>query len=402
MIIRNNANILLNKKNHKKQKHKKHFYNLYKNPFIDLTDDEEETSRIKNKERRDNLLNNKLFTCKVIPIYQEDFYNMFSREIIFHKYKIFNQELKGFYSDKRMKTLFENLFKNYNNMFTKKIINRNRTFSDIRNKNRMNTMPLLSNQNRKKNNDYYNPSSINRFKKYSSLDKVLNSLKNQVLIQRKKFNNNMYMANLKKYDSENEKNTNLNISYIQDNIIDSNSNKNNNNNNLIQDLSLKSLKDGEKYNLLNIKRKKSINFRLFENLKIYKKINKLKIIKEINKNKITKNNKHLIHKDELSKINKNLSLNNNNKGSNNSLFKYHLKNKNNSLNQINEHIINRNNSFDFEIKKIENKNINELLINKYSQNFLKKLKSIEKNKLNKPNSLNDINKNYSIEINKNK
>jgi hypothetical protein len=327
---------------------------------------------------------------------------MFSREIIFHKYKIFNQELKGFYSDKRMKTLFENLFKNYNNMFTKKIINRNRTFSDIRNKNRMNTMPLLSNQNRKKNIDYLNPSSINRFKKYSSLDKVLNSLKNQVLIQRKKFNNNMYMTNLRKYDSENEKNTNLNISYIQDNIIDSNSNKNNNNNNLIQDLSLKSLKDGEKYNLLNIKRKKSINFRLFENLKIYKKINKLKIIKEINKNKITKNNKHLIHKDELSKINKNLSLNNNNKGSNNSLFKYHLKNKNNSLNQINEHIINRNNSFDFEIKKIENKNINELLINKYSQNFLKKLKSIEKNKLNKPNSLNDINKNYSIEINKNK
>ena len=400
MIIRNNANIISNKKNHKKQKHKKHFYNLYKNPFIDLTDDEEETSRIKKKEKRDNLLNNKLFTYKVIPIYQEDFYNIFSREIIFHKYKIFNQELKGFYSDKRMKTLFENLFKNYNNMFTKKIINRNRTFSDIRNKNRMNTMPLLSNQNRKKNNDYLNPSSINRFKKYSSLDKVLNSLKNQVLIQRKKFNNNVYMTNLKKYDSENEKNTNLNISYIQDNIIDSNSNKNNNN--LIQDFSLKSLKDGENYNLLNIKGKKSINFRLFENLKIYKKINKLKIIKDNNKNKIAKNNKHLIHKDELSKINKILSLNNNNKDSNKLLFKYHLKNKNNSLNQINEQIINRNNSFDFEIKKIETKNINELLINKYSQNFLKKIKSKEKNKLIKPNSLNDINKNYSIEINKNK
>lgn len=399
MIIRNNANNISNKKNHKKQKHKKHFYNLYKNPFIDLTDDEE-TSRIKNKEKRDNLLNNKLFTYKVIPIYQEDFYNIFSREIIFHKYKIFNQELKGFYSDKRMKTLFENLFKNYNNMFTKKIINRNRTFSDIRNKNRMNTMPLLSNQNRKKNNDYLNPSSINRFKKYSSLDKVLNSLKNQVLIQRKKFNNNVYMTNLKKYDSENEKNTNLNISYIQDNIIDSNSNKNNNN--LIQDFSSKSLKAGENYNLLNIKGKKSINFRLFENLKIYKKINKLKIIKDNNKNKITKNNKHLIHKDELSKINKILSLNNNNKDSKKLMFKYHLKNKNNSLNQINEQIINRNNSFDFEIKKIETKNINELLINKYSQNFLKKIKSKEKNKLNKPNSLNDINKNYSIEINKNK
>ena len=397
MIIRNNESILSNKKNHKKQKHKKHFYNLYKNPFIDLTDDEEETKRIKKIEKRD--LNNKLFTFKVIPIYQEDFYNMFSREIIFHKYKIFNQELKGFYTDKRMKTLFENLFKNYNNMFTKKIINRNRTFSDIRNKNRMNTMPLLSNQNRKKYNDYYNPSSINRFKKYSSLDKVLNSLKNQVLIQRKKLNNNVNMTNLKKYDSENEKNTNLNNSSIQGNIFDSNTNKNNN---LIQDLSLKSQKVGDNYNLLNIKGKKSINFRLFENLKVFKKINKLKIIKDSNKNKITKNHKHLIHKDELSKINKNLSLNNNYKDSNNLLFKYHLKNKNNSLNQINEHIINRNNSFDFEIKKIETKNINELLINKYSQNLLKKLKSIEKNKSNKPNSLKDINKNYSIEINKNK
>ena len=397
MIIRNNESILSNKKNHKKQKHKKHFYNLYKNPFIDLTDDEEETKRIKKIEKRD--LNNKLFTFKVIPIYQEDFYNMFSREIIFHKYKIFNQELKGFYTDKRMKTLFENLFKNYNNMFTKKIINRNRTFSDIRNKNRMNTMPLLSNQNRKKNIDYLNPSSINRFKKYSSLDKVLNSLKNQVLIQRKKLNNNVNMTNLKKYDSENEKNTNLNNSSIQGNIFDSNTNKNNN---LIQDLSLKSQKVGDNYNLLNIKGKKSINFRLFENLKVFKKINKLKIIKDSNKNKITKNHKHLIHKDELSKINKNLSLNNNYKDSNNLLFKYHLKNKNNSLNQINEHIINRNNSFDFEIKKIETKNINELLINKYSQNLLKKLKSIEKNKSNKPNSLKDINKNYSIEINKNK
>ena len=397
MIIRNNESILSNKKNHKKQKHKKHFYNLYKNPFIDLTDDEEETKRIKKIEKRD--LNNKLFTFKVIPIYQEDFYNMFSREIIFHKYKIFNQELKGFYTDKRMKTLFENLFKNYNNMFTKKIINRNRTFSDIRNKNRMNTMPLLSNQNRKKYNDYYNPSSINRFKKYSSLDKVLNSLKNQVLIQRKKLNNNVNMTNLKKYDSENEKNTNLNNSSIQGNIFDSNTNKNNN---LIQDLSLKSQKVGDNYNLLNIKGKKSINFRLFENLKVFKKINKLKIIKDNIKNKITKNHKHLIHKDELSKINKNLSLNNNYKDSNNLLFKYHLKNKNNSLNQINEHIINRNNSFDFEIKKIETKNINELLINKYSQNLLKKLKSIEKNKSNKPNSLKDINKNYSIKINKNK
>ena len=376
---------------------KEHFYNLYKNPFIDLTDDEEDTKKIKklkriheNEIKKENFRKNKFNTFKVIPIYQENFFKLFSREFIFHKYKIFNQELNGFYSSDKMQNLFENLFKNYNNMFIKKIPKKNNSYNDIRD-NRINTMPLINNRNI----DTINTPSNNTIKKYSSLDNLLNSLKNQVIMQRKKLNNNLFITNVK-----NEIEKNKNKSYLKD--YDSELD-----NNIIRNFSPINLKNNSKYNSLNVKEVKNKdknsdnNLYLFKNIQIYNRLNKLINFDNNKKIKEKKINAKLmnIDKDKIknkSKINY-LLLNDNKKEESQNIFHNpNLRNRNNIIIRNNDKIRFKNNSFDFEIKR--NQNINEILINKYSQNLLNKLKIIDKSGHNYPNDINNIN---TILLNKN-
>ena len=376
---------------------KKHFYNLYKNPFIDLTDDEEETKKIKkikkmqeNEIKKENYRKMKNITFKVVQIYQENFFKLFSREFIFHKYKIFNQELNGFYSSDKMQKLFENLFKNYNNMFIKKIPKKNNSYNDIRD-NRINTMPLINNRNI----DTINTPSNNTIKKYSSLDNLLNSLKNQVIMQRKKLNNNLFITNVK-----NEIEKNKNKSYLKD--YDSELD-----NNIIRNFSPINLKNNSKYNSLNVKEVKNEdknsdnNLYLFKNLQIYNRLNKLINFDNNKKIKEKKINAKLmnIDKDKIknkSKINY-LLLNDNKKEESQNIFHNpNLRNRNNIIIRNNDKIRFKNNSFDFEIKR--NQNINEILINKYSQNLLNKLKIIDKPGHNYPNDINNIN---TILLNKN-
>ena len=371
---------------------KEHFYNLYKNPFIDLTDDEEDTKRIKklkriheNEIKKENFRKNKFNTFKVIPIYQENFFKLFSREFIFHKYKIFNQELNGFYSNDKMQNLFENLFKNYNNMFIKKISKKNNSFNDIRNTNRNNTMALINN----KNFDTINIPSKNTIRKYSSLDNLLNSLKNQVIMQRKKINNNLFITNIK---NENEKNKNK--SYLKDNDSDID-------NNIIRNFSPINLKNNSKCNSLNVKEEKNIdnnnNLYLFKNLKIYNKLNKLLNFGKNSAIKENKINKKLMKKDKIkNKINYLLLNDNKKEESQNLLNNYNLKNRKKII-IPNDKIRFKNNSFDFEIKRKQN--INEILINKYSQNLLKKLKIIDKYGYNSQNDI--INNSRIILLDKN-
>ena len=366
MINRDISRNLSKKLNHKKSTHKKHYYNLYKNPFIDLTDDEEDTKRVQIEIERENKRINKFsnINFKIIPIYQEDFHHKYSLDSIFHRYKIFNKEIKGLYSNKRMTTLFENLFKNYNNMFYKKTLNRNRTFSDIKNKNRMNTLPLLSNPNNKRTIDSLNSTSINRFKRYSSLDNILNSLKNEVFNQRKKINNKI-LINL-------NKNKNMNISYIKDNIIDSNNNRTNNN--LIQNLSTNNLKNKSNYNSLNLIKRNNINdLHILKNLTFHKNMKKKKIISHKDKEIIRELNKYFVHKGEFENKRNNISLINNNKNTN-SLLKYYLKNKNKLLIQIHDKIPNINNPLSFENKKGNKMSVNEILIKKYSKYLSPRIK----------------------------
>ena len=375
MIINNKLSKLIKKGNIIKSNHKKkNYYNLYKNPFIDLTDDEEDSKSKRFKNNKENNIKKQIFTFKVIPIYQEGFYNLFSREIIFHKYKIFTQEINGLYTNKRMKELFENLFKNYNNLYNKKLIKKNASYDKI-NKNRINTMPLFDNNNNESNIDLINQSNKTRIK-YSSFEKILNSLKNDVLMQRKKINNKI---NNKEFFPKLNKNIINKKPYLRDTINFDNYKY------ISKNLSPINLRKNKNFNSLNLneeKKEKNNEFILFHNYKIHKQ---LKNFNNDNKTKIKalKINKKFLNKDESFKK-RYLFGRNKQSSDGNILFKYYIRNKNKTLLKESNKVKNKNSSYDFDINKDNNRDI-EFLINKYSQNLLKKLTIAKNQKHNSSN-----------------
>ena len=103
-------------------------------------------------------------------------------------------------------------------------------------------------------------------------------------------------------------------------------------------------------------------------------------------------------KDKIkNKINYLLLNDNKKEESQNLLNNYNLKNRKKIIIPNNDKIRFKNNSFDFEIKRKQN--INEILINKYSQNLLKKLKIIDKYGYNSQNDI--INNSRVILLDKN-
>lgn len=396
MKIGSNTSELIKKRNIKfSSPQKKHYYNLKENPFIDLTDDEEEEKKSKIMKEIPRKI--KYFKFRIMPIYQEDFYNLFSRQFILHKYDVFNQEINGLYTSKRMKQLFENLFRNYNNLFLKKIPYKNKTIFDIKNKNRINEIKPLFNE--QQNNEKINSLNIDntkqqKMKRFSSLETMLDSLKNRVIMQRKQLLNNKLLLN---NNSNNSKNNLIKTSSINKNLDINNFNFDNKkiNRNFFPILKSNST--------IKLDNKEKIEF---NNLKLKHRLkNKSKNINNSDDNrkyKIIKLNQLL--KKDISKLENRKNIVNikvkNKRPKDNIFFKDYIKYKNKSLIIPDKNKIkNKNNSYDFAINNEDKEKIKDFLINKYSQHFFMKLKLIDNPELNSSFDINSMN---SILLNKNK
>ena len=380
---------------------KRNYYNLYENQFIDLTDDEEDIKKIKKREEkhlnREIIKKNKFLSYRIIPIYQEDFYSVFSRENIFHKYEVFNQEIKGLYTNKKMQQLFENLFNNYNNNFNKKISRMNKTFSYTNYKNSINFIPSLNSKNKK---DSFHILNKNKIKKYTSIGKIIDKLKKKILIQRKQLNKNILLTiNNKKL--ENEKNNFINkLNKNSSDINKSGYIKHNLNNyssihiNKINNYSIIKSKKNSDLNSYNSKRNDNNN--IYTSLK---KISKIKNIDKRNKIKKITINKNIFNNiNKRYNINKKKEISPNIKNSSEEILnKYHLNNDKLVIKR-NDLKFNKNFSYDLHYKSIDKRNINKILINKFSKSLLLKMKLFNNINFNSSIDMNNIN---SILLNEN-
>ena len=306
---------------------KKGFYDLYKNPFIDLTDDEKDNIKIHKIEENSsqNGKKNKNNIIKIIPIYQEEFCTIFERENIFNKYKIFNQKLKGDY--KFINKIFENLFKKNKNLYKKEIFDNN---------NQKNNRDILSERNYKIKNDISNFEGYKNINKYSSLENMLESLKIKILLQRKRLINNLLKNNSKKYEKDKNNNSKENFyKFIlfnkrkklnQDgtNRIEKEKNK------LFLDKKFRNNSDCQFLTIKNDRPKNNCIYKLFNNLKFHNKSSKIKEYKTNLRDKIIKLNEYLKNENSIKRNNiatiiitekknlfHNICLNNNNKNNKN-------------------------------------------------------------------------------------